>query len=312
MELPPMSALRVFEAASRHLSFTRAGESLGMTQAAVSYQIKLLEERMGGALFLRKPRGLELTALGLRLATPTVEAFELLRNTYAQSRQGATFAISAFASFAGNWLSQRLGRFQMENSDLAVRMDSSNHVVDFTREEFDVAIRYGAGNWPGLVAHRLMAVDFAPMMSPGLAREWGPLREPADIVPLPWIDPSDPDWMIWLEQCGLRRDCTPRPGLKLGTQVHEARVAMADGGVALLTPRFFRAELASGQLVQPFPAVTENGKSYWLVYPHTHRNNPVIRKFRQFLLAEIAAEDAVMADRAAKATYPGAQPAKTG
>lgn len=290
MNLPPLAALRAFEAASRHLSFTRAGAELGMTQAAVSYQIKLLEERLGGPLFLRRPKGLELSALGASLARPTTEAFDLLRETYAAPAQGGTLAITAFTSFAGNWLAQRIGRFQMAHPDIAVRIDSANRPVDFAREEFDVGIRYGKGEWPGLTADFLMPVEFTPMLAPALAAQHR-LEQPADIVPLQWIDPGDTDWQIWLDEAGIScTDCAPRPGLKLGTQVHEARVAMAGDGVALLTPRFFRHELATGQLVQPFAQVSTNGNAYWLVYPPARRNRPAIRAFRRFLLDEIAAE----------------------
>ena len=122
MELPPLAALRVFDAASRQLSFTRAAETLGMTQAAVSYQIKLLEERLGGQLFLRKPRGLELTELGRRYAGPTSDAFDMLREAFSgRSGQPETMSISTITTIASNWLSHRLGRFQMQHPELAVR-----------------------------------------------------------------------------------------------------------------------------------------------------------------------------------------------
>lgn len=291
--LPPLAALRVFDAVARHLSFTAAAADLGMTQAGVSYQIRLLEERLGGALFLRKPRGIELTALGSRLARPTHDAFDTLRAAYTLRQEGETLSISTLPTLAGNWLSQRLGRFQMDNPGLAVKLDASDRNVDFAREDFDVAIRYGADpSKPGLTIHRLFGVDFTPMLSPALAERHGPLNEPQDILPLPWIDSNDPCWDNWLAVAGSGRDysCSPRPSLTLGTQVHEARAAMAGEGVALLTPRFFRFELATGLLVQPFETLATNGMSYWLVYPTARRNRPAIRAFRKFILSEAAAD----------------------
>ena len=163
--LPSLAALRVFESVARQLSFTAAARDLGMTQAGVSYQIRLLEERLGGALFLRKPRGIELTALGGRLAGPTREAFDLLRAAYAPQAEADSLSISTLPTMAGNWLSQRLGRFQADNPNLSVRMEASDHLVDFAREDIDVAIRLGEGDWPGLTAQKLFTVVSAAILN---------------------------------------------------------------------------------------------------------------------------------------------------
>lgn len=290
--LPPLAALRVFDAVARRLSFTAAAADLGMTQAGVSYQIRLLEDRLGGPLFLRKPKGIELTALGARLARPTHDAFDTLRAAFAPARDADLLTISTLPTLAGNWLSQRLGRFQIDNPGLAVRLDTSDRNVDFTREDVDVAIRYGDGAWPGLTAHRLFDVEFTPMLSPALAAQHGPFTDPAQIVPLRWLSPNDASWDIWLAAAGVTRtdSCPPRPALELNVQLHEARAAMAGEGVALLTPRFFRFELASGALIQPFTTVATKGSGYWLVYPPARRNRPAIRAFRKFLMAEAAAD----------------------
>lgn len=292
-ELPPLAAIRVFDAVARRMSFTAAAGDLGMTQAGVSYQIRLLEDRLGAALFLRKPRGIELTALGARLARPTHEAFDTLRGAFCPQNETETLSISALPTMAGNWLSQRLGRFQIENPGLAMRLDSSAHLVDFAREDMDVAIRCGAGDWPGLIAHRLFEVDFAPMLSPAMAAAHGPFTDPAQIMPLPWVSPRDPTWDLWLAAAGIERNCEPcaaRTALELNVQLHEARAAMAGEGVALLTPRFFRFELATGALVQPFETLGTNGRAYFLVYPPARRNRPAIRALRRFLMAEVAAD----------------------
>lgn len=290
--IPPLAAIRVFEAVARHLSFTAAAAELGMTQAGVSYQIRLLEERLGGALFLRQPRGVALTEAGHRLAAPTRAAFGQLRTAWAQAPAQQTLSITTLPTFATNWLVQRLGLFQLDNPEVAVRLDSSERVVDFAREDFDVAIRYGDGNWPGTDAHHLFDITLTPMLSPSLLGKWGPLRSPADVVPLPWLDPMDPCWTEWLAAAGIDHPpCLPRPGLSLGNQVHEAKAAIAGAGVVLLTPRFFRAELASGALVQPFDIEARNGKAYWLVYPTARRNRPVIRRLRRFLTDQAAADN---------------------
>ena len=290
--LPPLAALRVFDAVARRLSFTAAAGDLGMTQAGVSYQVRLLEERLGGPLFLRKPKGIELTALGARLAQPTHQAFDTLRSAYAPARDAQTLSISTLPTLAGNWLAQRLGRFQIDNPGLAVRLEASEHVVDFAREDVEVAIRMGEGNWPGLTATRLFEVEFTPMLSPALAERFGPLTDPAQMLPVPWVSGPDPSWQMWLAAAGVSAHCTssPRAALVLNAQLHEARAAMAGEGAALLTPRFFRFELATGALVQPFAVTATNGKAYWLVYPPARRNRPAIRAFRKFILTEAAAD----------------------
>lgn len=294
MELPPLSALRVFDAACRQLSFTRAAETLGMTQAAVSYQIKLLEERLGGQLFLRKPKGLELTELGRRFAGPTAEAFDLLRETF--SNGGGlpeTLSISTITTVASNWLSHRLGRFQMANPELAVRLETDDKIVDFTRQDVDVALRYGSGDWDGLVAHELFASDLTPILSPSLLDKYGPLTEPADVIDVPWLNNTHRGWDAWLRLHGVpEMSCAPTRRIEFEAQAHLGRAALAGEGVALLNPRFFRFELATGSLVQPFKTCWRGEKSYWLVYPHARRNRPAIKAFLRFLQAEIAAEEA--------------------
>ena len=152
MRLPPLAAVRAFEAAARLLSFTRAAEELAMTQAAVSYQIKVLEERVGSPLFIRKPRQVELTETGKALAAASTEAFRILAESFEQVRTGAqgTLSITTVLTFASNWLARHLGSFQIAHPSLAVRIDTSSHMVDFAREDVDIGIRSGNGNWPGL------------------------------------------------------------------------------------------------------------------------------------------------------------------
>lgn len=288
--LPPLSAIRVFESASRHASFTKAAEELGMTQAAVSYQIKMLEERVGAPLFLRMPRQVKLTELGERLAPSITEAFETMRTAFATLREDAegVLTISVVATFAANWLVQRLGSFQMEHPLLAVRLDTNDRLIDFTQSEVDLAIRTGTGSWPGLVSHELIKAQFTPMLSPKLAASIGGVREPADLLRLPAIDASDPWWRLWFEAAGvadpqLRGNTQNR----LGAQHLEGRAATAGLGMGILTPAFHTAEVAAGLLIQPFDLLCDDGRSYWLVYPESRRNVPKIRAFRAWIMGEL-------------------------
>ena len=298
MPLPPLSAIRCFEAAARHLSFTRAAEELGMTQAAVSYQIKLLEERFG-PLFLRKARGVALTEAGRSLAPAVTDAFATLRAAFedvAQTAEGV-LVVSAVNTFASNWLVPRLGAFQMAHPAIAVRLDVNGRLVDFTREEVDVGIRSGEGPWPGLAAHRLKPVDYTPVLSPRLLERSGPLGSPADLLKLPLVDPQDPWWADWFAAVGvgaadrLLAELSRRPDIRVGTQPLAASVALSGQGVAIVSPGFFREEIASGRLVQPFPLVHTSGASYWLVYPDARRRSAKIRAFRDWLLAAVAASN---------------------
>jgi LysR family transcriptional regulator, glycine cleavage system transcriptional activator len=292
-QLPPLAAIRVFEAVARHLSFTKAAEELGMTQAAASYQIKLLEERVGAPLFLRRPKQIVLTEAGQRMAPAVSEAFALLSGAYAAARSGADgmLCVSTLLTFASNWLAQHLGSFQVAHPSLAVRLDTSNRLVDFAREDIDIAIRSGGGNWPGVETHMLFRADFTPVLSPRLAASIGGVNEPADLLKLPILDPGDIWWQEWFALAGLpAEELASRPGTSMGAQAYEANAAIAGHGVAILTRALFKAELADGRLIQPFDLVGDDGHAYWLVYPTARRNVPKIRAFRDWILAEIACQ----------------------
>jgi LysR family transcriptional regulator, glycine cleavage system transcriptional activator len=290
--LPPLAALRCFEAAARHESFTRAAEELGMTQAAVSYQIKVLEDRIGGPLFLRGARGVVLSETGRRLAPGVADAFARLRAAFADLSDSSDniLSITSLATFATNWLVPRIGAFQLAHPDIAVRLDASNKLVDFTREDVDIGVRSGGGAWPGLVAHPLLAAAFTPMMSPGLLESAGPLSAPSDLLKLTLIDPTDYWWGDWFVAAGLEApDLSKQRGIRVENQQLAGRAALAGQGVAILMPALFTEELADGRLVQPFPLVQQhaNESHYWLVYPEARRRSPKIRAFRDWILKEI-------------------------
>lgn len=288
--LPPLSAIRVFEAAARLLSFTKAAAELGMTQAAVSYQIKLLEQRLGAPLFLRRPRALVLTEAGQWLAPRTTEAFDALREAYSRfgEREEGSLVVNTMHTFAAQWLAPRLGTYQLAHPRTSVRLETTTRVVDFSREEVDIVIRSGKGVWPGLVSYRLIDVAFTPMVAPALAKRVGGLRTPADLLKVPLLDTTDRWWNMWFDTHGLPRDALERedqPSIML--QTITASAAMAGHGAALLIPEFFELEIAAGRLVAPYPPISEDGNAYWLAYPENRRNVPKIRTFRDWILSEI-------------------------
>lgn len=293
--LPPLAAVRVFEAAARHLNYTAAAAELGMTQAAVSYQVKLLEERLGVALFRREGRGVRLTAAGEQAAPQIARAFDTIDAAFGRLRSEteAMLSVSTTHTFANTWLAWRLGGFQMANPGLGVRLVTGDQVTDFAREEVDVGIRAGVGPWPGLARDMLFPIDFTPMCSPGfLARHGGTIR-PEDLLTLPIISPHDPWWPHWLKEAGVEVDeDVIRPGVRLDSQAHEGHAAMAGQGVAMLTPFLWRNDLAERRLVRLSDLTSTRGYGYWLVYPEERRAVPKIRRFREWLLHEIGSDHA--------------------
>jgi LysR family glycine cleavage system transcriptional activator len=290
MQLPPLATVRVFEAAARLGSFTKAAEELGMTQAAVSYQIKVLEERVGAPLFLRRPRQVSLTETGQRLSPKMSEAFAIIAEAYATARTGVqeTLSITTILTFASHWLAKHIGSFQIANPLIAVRVDTGSDMVDFTRQEFDIGIRSGKGVWPGVIAHKLFNDGFAPMLTRRLADSVGGVREPADLLKLPLLDPTDPWWMQWFTEMGVGNlDLKCRPNVRLGSQAYEANAAMAGNGVAILTRAFFTQELSDGRLIQPFDHVGDDGQAFWIAYHESRRNVPKIKAFRDWILSTV-------------------------
>ncbi|WP_026870366.1 transcriptional regulator GcvA [Inquilinus limosus] len=293
--LPPLPAIRVFEAAARHLSFTRAAEELGMTQAAVSYQIRLLEDRVGAPLFRRLTRKVELTETGARLAPAVTEALARLAGAFAAAREdtGGLLSVTSIHTFATNWLVPRLGRFQLAHPGIAVRLDTNTSLVDFTRGDHDIGIRHGMGVWPGLAAHRLMPIEYTALCSPALRDRAGGLADPRDLLRLPLLwDGGDAYWQRWFAAAGVAvPESVSDGGMRLESQQMMGRAAQAGQGVALVNPAFFRDELASGELVRPFAPTIRDEGSYYLVHLESRAEVPKIAAFRDWVLAEIAADE---------------------
>ncbi|MGO4563878.1 LysR substrate-binding domain-containing protein [Rhizobium sp. 2YAF20] len=290
----PLNALRVFDAVARHGSFTRAGTELGMTQTAVSYQIKLLEENIGEPLFLRRPRQITLTDAGEKLAPKVAEAFEMLNEAVASARQATEeiLTIHSTGTFAQQWLSRHLGSFQLKHPNIAVRLKTAGIIVDFHREPADLAVRWGKGDWPGLFSQKIMELDFSPMLSPRLAKKAGGIREPADLLKLPIISAGDHWWPIWFSAAGIEDPGLAKfPRNELELQVMDANIAIAGDGVAILNPGHFKEDVAAGRLYQPFDIMCNDGRDYWLVYPENRKNVPKIKAFRTWIVAEMQAEN---------------------
>jgi LysR family glycine cleavage system transcriptional activator len=288
--LPPLAAVRVFEAAARHENFTSAAAELGMTQAAVSYQIKLLEERLGAPLFRREKRRVVLTDAGKRAAPPITRAFDAIDAAFGAVRaeDAAVLTVTTTNTFANTWLAWRLGSFQMTHPEMAVRLQTVETIADFASDDVDVAIRSGLGGWDGLAAEPILPIDFTPMCSPGFLDRYGPFK-PADMLDVPLISPHDPWWPFWLREAGVDvPEGAPRPGVRLDSQAHEGHAAMAGQGIAMLTPFFWRNDLAEGRLVRLFDQVSTRGYAYWLVYPEARRGVAKIKRFREWLIAELA------------------------
>jgi LysR family glycine cleavage system transcriptional activator len=291
--LPPLSAVKVFEAAARHENFTRAAAELGMTQAAVSYQIRLLEDRLGISLFLRSNRRVTLSEAGRRAAPLVTRAFDTLADAFGSvlAEDENVLAISTTQTFASNWIAPRLGAFQLARPELAVRLHTENRVIDFAREEIDVAIRSsaGPGEWPGLKAHFMFRLHSTPMSTPDF-RDLQGIAIPQDMLRVPRLTPDDIWWTAWLREAGLPvPDEGATAGIRFDAQAMEGQAALSGAGVAMMTPLFWRAELASGRLVQLFEPVSVSETAYWLVYPEHRRNQAKIRAFRDWILAEVEA-----------------------
>ena len=296
--LPPLAAVRAFEAAARAENFTVAAAELGMTQAAVSYQVKSLEERLGAALFVRERGRVRLTPLGLRLLPSLSGAFDAMEAAFASHKadDDLLLTVTTTHTFANSWLAWRLGAFQMQHADLAVRLTTSNEIVDLRSGEVDVAIRAGSGAWEGLDKHRLFLTTFTPMASPecvaAAERRLGRKLVPSDMPLQNRISPMDDWWQQWFGDNGVPTDDSVlrRAGVRLENQADEGHAAMAGQGFALLTPLLWKGDLGEGRLVAPFPdRVSTRNWAYWLVYPAERRAVPKVKRFREWLLAEMSA-----------------------
>ncbi|MCF1466632.1 LysR family transcriptional regulator [Agrobacterium vitis] len=287
----PVNALRVFEAVARHNGFTRAAEELGMTQTAVSYQIKLLEDNLGTLLFLRTSRQISLTEAGERLLPKTREGFELLREAVALARHEVSevLEIHSTPTFASHWLARHLGSFQLQHPGIAVRLlRSDGKQRDFARDGGDVGIHIGKEPVPGLICHPILKLSYAPMLSPALAASIGGVREPADLLKLPRMSSDKTWWADWFRAAGVVSPLPRSTGLDAqGALDLQAGAAIAGHAMAFLSPFYVSDDLTAGRLIQPFDLLLGDDEIYWLVYPPSRRTMPKVKAFHQWLIASL-------------------------
>ncbi len=300
-----LSAIRVFEAAARLGSFTRAAEELGMTQAAVSWQVKGLEKRLDQPLFRRLPREVALTPAGERLARAATEAMVALRSAVADiADSGAgVLSITVLQTFATQWLAPRLGAFQVDHPQIAVRLDSAARLVDLLHDDFDVGIRTGDdGVWPGLEATFLFPAAQTVLAPPQLIAGLAPTPTPADLLGVARVG-SAGEWAAWFAAAGVAADAEPSSGPRLtaDSQVLEVAAAMANGAAAIGSPVMFGADIAAGRLVQPFEVYVGDVGGYWLAYPKDRARTRKIAAFRSWLLDQVQADPAAQRQLARRA-----------
>lgn len=299
--LPPLNALRAFEAAARHLSFTKAAEELFVTQAAVSHQVKALEEHLGLQLFRRYNRRLMLTDAGQGYLPSLRDAFDSIALATEQlSRVGSSgsLTVSVLNSFAAKWLLPNLVAFREAHPEIDVLVSASDHIVDFTRDNVDMAIRYGAGNYPGLEVNFLMGDVVFPVCSPALLETGPPLRVPQDLQNHTLLHDTTSgsvdgtlSWAGWLKAAGVTGlDPRKGPGFTHSNLVLQAAI---DGqGVALGRSALAGSDLEAGRLVRPFGPDIPSQYNYYIVVPSGRGDHAKINTFRLWLLRQAGQNEA--------------------
>ena len=287
--LPPLNALKAFEAAARHESFTRAAEELFVTQGAVSHQVKALETELGVKLFNRERQRLVLTEAGrdyLTVVRDALDRIALGTERLLQRQSAGVLTVSTSPDFAAKWLVHRLGHFAEAHPEIDLRVSATLHHVDFAREDVDLAVRHGEGNWPGLDTVRLSSEQLFPVCSPKLLTGRRRLTRPSDILKYPLIHmDSRADWSKWLQAAALENaEVIHGPVLNRASMVIDA--AIDAQGIALARTTLAAWDLFNGRLVRPFPDMLRLSKTYWVVCPKATAALPKIVTFRDWLLTE--------------------------
>ncbi|WP_448659307.1 LysR family transcriptional regulator [Sphingomonas sp. CJ99] len=277
----PLNALRAFEAAARHLSFTRAAAELCVTQGAISHQVAALEARLGVPLFRRLPRGLALTDEGLALVPVLADGFDrmgAMLDRFAGGGLRSVLTVGVVGTFLNQWLLPRLDGFRATHPLIDLRLMANNNRVDLAGEGLDCAIRFGDGAWHGTHAEPVLSAPLSPLCAPELAAR---LTEPADLHAAPLLRSYRADeWPRWFAAAGTPCPRLTGPVMDSGALIGAA--AMAGHGVALLPPVLFAGEIADRRLVQPFAIPIDTG-SYWLTRLHSRRETSALTAFRIWL-----------------------------
>ncbi len=288
--IPPLRSLKALEASARHMSFTKAAEELFVTQAAISHQIKALEELLGTPLFERHNRSLSLTRDGkiyLQQVRDVLEKLEQASRTLIQRNRSNAITISVLPSFATKWLVKRLWKFQQQHPDIDIRVSAYDWPVDFKTEEVDIAIRYGKGNWPGLFSECLLQEEVFPVCSPQLAERFKStsLNRMLATSNLLHDDYSSEDWEMWLKAAGLEHIDTSR-GTRFSHTMMMLEAAENAQGVALGRTPLVIDDIRRGVLVAPFETRISSELAYYFVCPEGNQQLPKIQLLRQWLQEE--------------------------
>ncbi len=297
--LPPLSALRVFEAAARHESFKQAAEELFVTPGAVSQQIRLLEDHVGVELFVRDGRRVVLSDAGKASAAILREAFEKMFEATRLMKAGTSkgrVTVSAAPSFAAKWLMPRLYEFSAANEDIDVWVSADMAPVDFAVSDIDLAVRYGSGHWNGLHVEHLLAESVVPVCSPALF-DAAPIRKPADLAHHQLLhdvggetDPSCPDWAMWLKAHAVEGVDASR-GLRFNQSSMVIEAAVAGRGVALAKRTIAEADLSAGRLMVLFDEKDRPlDYGYYLVWPQSRDPSPAQLRFMDWLRGQAHAD----------------------
>jgi LysR family transcriptional regulator of beta-lactamase len=286
----PLNALRAFESSARHLSFTRAAQELNVTQAAVSQQVRMLEDRLGCVLFKRLPRGLGITDEGRALLPVLSDAFNRIETVLKQFEGGhfhEVLTIGVVGTFAIGWLMPRLKRFRQTHPFVELRLLTHNNMVDLAAEGLEFAVRFGDGTWPGTRSTFLLDAPLAVLCAPDIAER---LATPADLVRETLLRSYRADeWLRWFAAAGL--DPWPLSGPVFDSSRLMVEAAMQGAGIALAPPRMFARELQTGLLAQPFDIKVETG-GYWLIWLKSRPLSPAMQLFRDWIAGEAAQEHA--------------------
>lgn len=294
---PPLNALRAFESAARHLSFTKAAEELNVTPGAISHQVKTLEELLDVPLFRRLTRALRLTEAGQAALPALSQGFDKLAEGIEQMRahcESGVLTISVSPSFGAMWLMPRLEHFRIQHPDIEIRIDGTDRLVNLARDAADVALRYGPGGYSGVRVDRLFGHLNTPVCSPALLSGEHPLRRPEDLrhhtlLHIDWNN-AEASWRMWLLAAGLH-DINPTRGPHFSMEAMAVQAALDGQGVALVGDILVTDDLAAGRLVRPFDLTlsTPLTFSYYLLSMKDSTEQPKIKAFRDWLLEEARA-----------------------
>jgi len=286
----PLLALRAFTETGRLGSLKAAAERLGVTPGAISQQIRLLEERVGVALFVRGHHGVYLTEAGARVHSGLLRGFDLIEKSYSTLESLAhekSLTISTVPSFAATWLVPRIGRFSALHPQIEVRVEASATLVDFKLDRVDVALRHGLGTYPGLESIRLMAPVLLPVACPALLARGPLISEAADCLEYPLLQDGDrADWMLWLQAHGVQVGDEARRGMSFEDDLLLLRAAAAGQGIALVQDTHAQEDIDAGKLVVALDKPWPSRFAYYLVSRPETLQRPEVQAFIDWIKAE--------------------------